>query len=208
MKLKEAILKHIESFPKGTVFVTKDFLDMGSYEAIRQALSRLAMEGKLRRVIRGAYDLPYYSELLAKSAMPRIDEIAKGLARNNNWSIAPAGGAAANMLGLSTQVPAKSIYISDGPSRKYRIGNRTLYFNGKSNRWITKDNSSFATAIEAIRYIGKEHINEKMTSNLLRNINPSEHKALLDESRRASIWIYKVLKKAVDNQNEDKGNIS
>jgi hypothetical protein len=208
MKLKDAILKHIESFPKGSVFVTKDFLDMGNYEAIRQALSRLAREGELRRVIRGAYDMPYYSELLEKSAMPRIDEVAKGLARNYSWSIAPAGGAAANLLGLSTQVPAKSTYISDGPSRKYRIGNRTLIFNGRSNRWVAKTGGGVAMAIEALRYLGKEHINEKTMSDLLKQIDPKEHKALLDESSRASIWIYKALKRAVDSSNEDKGYIS
>ena len=98
-----------------TAFVILDFCDLTDYDTAKKSLLRLEEKGKIQRIIRGVYYNPRFSQLLQEYEAPSVDEVAKALARNYNWTIAPSGNAALNQLGLSTQVPAKWIYISDGP---------------------------------------------------------------------------------------------
>ena len=104
---------------RGKVFTPKDFLDLSSHESVRQILSRLAKKGEIRRLMRGVYDYPEFSKMLAAPASPDPDAIARAIARAHGWTIVPAGETALNMRGLSTQVPAHWQYFSDGPTKQY-----------------------------------------------------------------------------------------
>ena len=84
--------------------------------------------GEIRRVIRGIYDYPRFSKLLDQHLSPDIDQVARALARKFRWRIQPSGATALNFLGLSTQVPARAVYLSDGPDRAYQVGNTPLVF--------------------------------------------------------------------------------
>ena len=116
----------IQEAPYGHAFVVSDFTDIMDYETAKKNIARIEKNGSLRRVIRGIYDRPSFSELLGEYAAPDLNEIALALARNYNWTIAPSGDTALNLLGLSTQVPAKWDYISTGPYRSYDIGKAQL----------------------------------------------------------------------------------
>ena len=118
------IEQRIAAAPAGTAFITSDFLDLAEIPAINKALSRLTESKTIRRVIRGVYDRPQFSELLQEFAAPDMAQTAKAIARNFGWTIVPCGDTALNLLGLSTQVPAVWQYVSDGPYREYTIGNR------------------------------------------------------------------------------------
>src|SRR5207248_6126475 len=100
----------------------------GARSTIDSALHRREHEGVIRRVIRGIYDYPRYSEALGGPTSPDIDKIAHALARKFAWRIQPNGATAQNLLGLSTQVPAHAVYLSDGPDRSYTVGRTTLDF--------------------------------------------------------------------------------
>src|SRR5664280_1762214 len=89
----------------GDVFITSDFLDIADTQTVNKALSRLTEDNKIRRILRGLYDCPRYSELLQECTSPRMEAVAKAIARNFGWTIVPCGDTALNMLGLSTQVP-------------------------------------------------------------------------------------------------------
>src|ERR1035438_10354000 len=84
---------------------------------VDSALHRLEKRGEIRRVIRGIYDYPRFSKLLDQHLSPDIDQVARALARKFRWRIQPTGAKALNFLGLSTQVPARAVYLSDGPDR-------------------------------------------------------------------------------------------
>lgn len=101
---------------------------LGSRRAIDSALHRLAGKGQVRRVIRGLYDYPRFSELLKQQLSPEIGQVARALARKFRWRIQPTGATALNLLGLSTQVPSRAVYLSDGPDRNYKIGSTSLVF--------------------------------------------------------------------------------
>ena len=105
--------------------VPGDFLDLGSREAVDLALHRLAQKGTIRRLARGVYDFPKQHPVLGLFS-PSADAVAKALAGRDRTRLQPAGAYAANALGLSEQVPAKAVFLTDGPSRTVKIGPTTI----------------------------------------------------------------------------------
>ena len=112
------IQERIGAAAGGTVFVSSDFADIADTETIRRNLNRLAQAGTLRRILKGVYEKPEYSQMLKEYVAADPDAIAKALARNYHWTIAPCGNTALNLLGFSTQVTA--VWVDDA------------YFGGKS----------------------------------------------------------------------------
>ena len=111
---KDKIQTSIENLADGSVFISSDFLDIADYETVRKSLNRLVNEGVIHRIVNGVYYRPRYIELIGEYEAPSINEVATAIARKYNWTIAPSGNTALNLLGLSTQVPSQWTYISDG----------------------------------------------------------------------------------------------
>ena len=126
--MRNQIVKRIERFGPGKAFSAKDFLDIASRTTIDVALASLTSDGKIRRIRRGLYDMPRVNPALGGKLSPDIDEAAQAIARRQRWKIVPEGAWAANLLGLSTQVPSKIIYLTDGPSKEVEIGRRSIHF--------------------------------------------------------------------------------
>ena len=125
---EDKALYRIRGTGGGWAFSPRDFLDLGGRPTVDSGLHRLEKRGEIRRVIRGIYDYPRFSKLLDQNLSPDIDQVARALARKFRWRIQPSGATALNFLGLSTQVPARAVYLSDGPDRLYQIGNTALAF--------------------------------------------------------------------------------
>ena len=142
----DQIVKRLQSKGRSFAFSAKDFLDLGSRGAVDMALSTLAKSGKIRRVLRGVYDYPKYSELLGKYLAPDFDQVAQAIARKTGTRIQPTGALAANLLGLSTQVPAKVVYLTDGRSRTIRFGTQTIRFQQTSPKELMS-NRKIATTL-------------------------------------------------------------
>lgn len=191
--MKDKLMEMIRQQPEGTAFTAKDFLNLGDYDTVRKALMRLSDDGTIRRVMRGIYDKPYFSELVKAYRAPEIDKIAEALARNYQWTIAPSGATAANVLGLSTQIPVHWSYISDGPYRDYEIGQQKLSFSHRNNRSITSISRKTATVIEALKYLGKGQIRDEVIWILSALLTENEKEDLLAESVRTSQWIHDTI---------------
>lgn len=184
----------------GKAFVVSDFTDIMNYETAKKAIARLEKQGEIRRVLRGVYDKPKYSKLLNEELLPDPDETARAIARNFNWTIAPSGNTALNMLGLSTQVPAKWEYISTGPYREYEVGNNTITFSHRANKTIEGMSQKTAMVIEALRAIGKSEIDEKVINKIRNNLTAKERENLINEGRQTTNWIYDLIKKICRDQ--------
>ena len=104
------ILERIRVAEPESVFVSTDYVDLADVNTVRQCLSRMEQTGELQRIMRGVYYRPVFSQLLGEYEAPSPHHVAQALARKFNWSIAPSGATALNLLGLSTQVPAKWSY--------------------------------------------------------------------------------------------------
>ena len=179
----------------GEVFVTSDFLDIADTIVVNKALSRMSEDGTIRRIIRGVYDRPKYSNLLQEYTVPHMEEVAKAIARNYGWTIVPCGDTALNMLGLSTQVPSVWLYVSDGPYKTYEIGNSKLQFKHTSNKDITGISYKSALVIQALKALGINAVNNKTIKQLNAILTENEKEKLLSDAQHSTAWIYEVIKK-------------
>ena len=128
----------IRNSPKGTIFLTSDFTDLASSDAANRALLRLEEAGLIRRILFGVYEYPDYNAFLDEYAEPSPDAVAHALARKFGWTIVPCGDTALNRLGLSSQVPAVWLYVSDGTYKEYTYGKTVIRFKRTTNKEISK----------------------------------------------------------------------
>lgn len=192
---KESVVKKIESFEAGTVFIANDFLEIASYERIRNILNRLVKDGTIHRILNGVYYQPKYSELIEEYEAPNVHQVALAIARKYNWTITPSENTALNILGLSTQVPAKWVYLSDGRYVTYSFGGIDIEFKRRSNAEISNMSTITSMVIQAIKAIGKNRISEEQIDVLKNRLSSEEKKALLKEGKTATAWIYEILRK-------------
>ena len=191
----EIISNKIAKMSPGTVFIVSDFLDTSTYDNIRKILIRLENEGEIRRILPGIYDKPVFSEILQEESAPDINSVAEAIARKNNWTIAPDGNTALNLLGLSTQVPAKWEYLSSGDTKNYQVGNRSISFTHRADRELNGMSRKTMLVIQAIKALGPEHISEDIISRLASKISADEKENLLAEAKPTTSWIYEAIKK-------------
>ena len=154
------------------------------------------MESKeITRIMNGIYFKARYIEVIDEYTTPSIDEVAKAIARKYNWTIAPSGNTALNVLGLSTQVPATWSYISDGRYANFTIGNTIIEFKRRTNGDISKMSTMTAMIIQAIKAIGKDNVTEKEINFLKAKISPKEKEELLYNAKSTSVWVYYIIMK-------------
>ena len=117
----DRVKKRIVGHGHGWCFTAKNFLDLESDTGVRTALSRLQRENFIRRLAQGLYDYPRQHNVLGTLA-PRPDDVARAIAEKNGIRIQPSGAYAANLIGLSEQVPGRIVFLTNGPSKKIKIG--------------------------------------------------------------------------------------
>lgn len=190
--MRDHIVARIERFGEGKAFSAKDFLDVANRGTIDMALSGLTREGTIRRIRRGLYDMPKVNPALGGKLSPDIDEAARAIARRQKLKIVPEGAWAANLLGLSTQVPSKIVYLSDGPTNEVLIGRRTIQFKHARPKALAGPEGKSALVVQALRHLGKENVGTREIETLRAELSPSDKRKLLKETRFGVDWIYKV----------------
>lgn len=191
----DQIYERITSEKPQKVFVISDFCDLMDYDTAKKSLARLENNHKIQKIMRGVYYNPRYSQLIQEYEKPVVDEVAKALARNFKWTIAPSGNTALNQLGLSTQVPAKWIYFSDGPYKTYKIGSQELEFKHRTNKEISGMSEKTILIIQALKELGEVQITEEIIHKLKKKLTADEIEALLKETQQTTVWIRNVIKK-------------
>lgn len=206
MNIQTQILDRIRQGGRGKVFTPKDFLDLGGREAVDQALSRLAKAGDIQRLGRGLYHFPRKNARLGIPLSPDTDEIASALARQTGTRIAPSGATAANRLGLSTQVPAKAVYLTDGRSRRVRVGNMDFVVKHVAPRDFPAGSRTSATVFQALRYLGRGAVNPQVIARIRRNLPAKDRARLVQDSRYATDWIAETARLIADIKTEAAAN--
>lgn len=199
--VKNKMLSRIYGRGRGWAFSSSDFIETFSTESIDKSLSVLVKEGKIRRVCRGIYDYPKYSELLQQELSPDFDQVAKAFARKFNWRIQPSGDAALNLLGLSTQVPGKLIYLSDGPNRKYNIGKYALEFKKTALKDVGFKYRESGLLVQALKALGKERITEQIIKKIRGQLDSDTCLKIVKDTKSATGWIYDSIKKICKDNN-------
>lgn len=192
------IVARIDQLGPGKAFSAKDLLDIASRTMIDVTLASLAQSGKIRRVRRGLYDVPKVNPALGGKLSPDIDEAARAIARRQRWKIVPEGAWAANLLGLSTQVPSKIIYLTDGPNNEVQIGRRSIHFKHARPKAMAGLEGKFALVVQALRHLGKEGVGGREIETLRSALTPAEKRRLVKDTRFGVDWIYEAAKKIAE----------
>jgi predicted transcriptional regulator of viral defense system len=193
--LVNRVLARIYGVGRGGVFTPKDFLDLASHDTVRQILSRLVHAGTIRRLLRGVYEYPAFSAVLNAPASPDPDAIARAIARAHGWTIFPSGETALNMLGLSTQVPARWEYFSDGPTKKYEWAGGTLILKHRANKETTALSPKTALVVQALKTLKQDHVDDRVLAALRTRLNARDRTRAVREARYATSWVYEIIKR-------------
>lgn len=152
--LAENILSAARTMPEGGLLSPKEFLHLGSRAAVDKTLSRLAQEGQLMRVSRGAYVAPYQGRFGARP--PSTESVVQAIEASGGETVVANGAAEANALGLTTQVPTREVFFTSGPSRNLQLGNRCVELK-HGNRWqLLLGKRPAGMAIRALDWLGPE----------------------------------------------------
>jgi hypothetical protein len=193
----DQILKAINSLGHGAVFVPTDFLNFGSRQAVDTVLHRLARKGTIRRLARGIYDFPKEHPKIGK-LQPSPEKIAEALVGRDCTRIQPTGAYAANILGLSEQVPAKVVFLTDGPSRTVKIGTTTIQLRRTTPKNMAMAGRLSGLLVQALRELGKEHITPERIEHLKRTIPLNARQELLKDIRFAPEWMHSIFKELAE----------
>ncbi|MBF0282377.1 MAG: hypothetical protein HQM07_07435 [Zetaproteobacteria bacterium] len=193
--IENKIINRVYGHGRGWAFFKNDFSDIGNEAAIDQALSRLAKRGTIRRVIRGIYDYPKFSKLLTQDLPSDIDQVAQALARKFGWRIQVSENAALNILGLSTQVPGRYMYLSDGKSCSYEVGKQTLYFKKTLIKDVGLKYPESALVVQAIKGLNTKRLNDQQREQIRRYFDEKVGAQILKDTRYTTSWVYDEIKR-------------
>ena len=191
----EAIAERIESFGAGRAFTAADFSDVAGRRNAANALGRLHAKGGIARAIRGVYYVPERSALMGTEVPASADEVVCAIARANKWIVAPSGDTALNALGLDTQVPAKLVYVSSGPYKRYEDGPYHIELRHRANRDLLDCSQITCTIVQALKALGRENVGDKEIGMLARNLTEEQVDAFLEESAGLTSWVADAAKK-------------
>ncbi len=194
------VISRIRGTGMGWAFSPRDFLDLGERPTIDSALHRLVQQGKIRRIIRGIYDFPRASKFLKGPLSPDIDQVARALARKFRWRIQPSGATALNILGLSTQVPARIVYRSDGPDRKYKVGNTSLVFEHTALKEVGFKLRESGLIVQALRSLGQERLTPEVVTRIRSWLPPSLRSKVLADTKTATGWVYATIQRITEGE--------
>lgn len=191
------ILARIHGRGRGSVLVPGDFLDLGSREAVDLALHRLAKKGTIRRLARGVYDFPKEHPVLGPLS-PSAETVAKALAGRDRTRLQPAGAYAANALGLSEQVPAKVVFLTDGASRTVKIGPTTIQLRRTTPKNMAAAGRLSGLLIQALRELGQEHVTPARREHLKRTLPAEKRRELVKDLPLAPAWMHPIFRELAE----------
>jgi hypothetical protein len=186
-------INRIYGHGKGWVFTPAHFSDLGSRDAVAAALRRYRQSGLVRQLARGLYDYPRNDPELGMLT-PSPDSVARALAGRDAFRLQPSGAYAANLLGLSTQLPMKIVYLTDGRSRTVRIGKKQIILKRTTPRNMATAGRISGLVIQALRHLGQKHVDEDVVTRLDRRLDADARKQLLKDVRFAPAWIADIMR--------------
>jgi predicted transcriptional regulator of viral defense system len=190
--LEKKIEEKLKTTKKGKVFFAEDFTELGNVESINRVLSRLRERGKLVRLAFGIYLYPKVDKELG-ILYPSVEEIAAAIARRDKARIIPTGIQALNKLGLSTQVPLKAVYLTDGAARAVKVGNRTIKFKKTSPKNLAVKGEISALVIQALKSIGKNKVEDNILVRIKNVLKKERNENIIHDDKLAPTWICKIL---------------
>lgn len=197
--IEKKIIAIINRKKHGAILFASDFADMAQPRTINKALERVMVSGKIIRLARGIYCKPKVdTEFGFGIVYPSVDDVAQAIAKRDNCRIVPAGDAALNRLGLSTQVPMNAVYFTDGTSRRIKIYNgRGVLFKRVVPKKLKFRSELVMLITFALQRLGQGNVSGEQLSRI-NKLLPSESRELVDEDMKlVPGWIRSIILKAL-----------
>ena len=184
--LAQQVLAHAASMPEGASLSAKALLHLGSRAAVDQALSRLARSGELLRAGRGVYVLPVKGKFGARA--PEVAKVVQEWASQRGETVVGNGAAAANALGLTTQVPVRQVFLTSGRSRKLKLGAQTVELKHAPPWQLLYPGQAAGEVIRSLAWVGPSG-SEAALGQLRRKLPASELLAVANARARLPTWL-------------------
>lgn len=183
--------KRILGYGRGWCFTSHDFIDIGSPDAVLKSLQRLRTAGVIRRLAQGIYDYPQHHPKLGL-VFSGVDSIANAIARKYGIRIQTSGAYAANALGLSEQVPARVVFLTEGQSKKIKVGNTTIVFRKTTPQNMALAGTEMGLIIQALKYLGQDSITPRIEASIKARIVKMDQKIIMRAFEISPVWIRKL----------------
>ncbi len=158
------------------------------------ALKRYKRSGVIRQLSRGLYDYPRQDAALG-TLTPSADDIARVLAGRDAARLQPSGAYAANLLGLSDQVPMRAVFLTDGPPRSVAVGRQHITLKRTTPRNMAAASRVSGTVIQALRWLGRRHIDDKTVKRLWSRLSADDRRQVLKDLHYAPAWITTLIRR-------------
>jgi len=192
------IEKTIKSKPRGSLLFPEDFSQKGSAESVRKALQNLKERGIIKSVAHGIYVRPIIDEYIGE-VLPTAEEVAKAIEKRDKIKLVPTGAYALHALGLSTQIPLKLVFLTDGAPRTIVVGNRTIKLKKTTPRNLKARGKISSLVIQALREIGKDNATGEELGKIIELLQQEDQSNLKFDISLAPEWIRKIMKQAVND---------
>jgi hypothetical protein len=187
----------------GEILFISDFRGAGAETAIRKTLSRLAKTGRLRRLAQGIYYVPKRDPVLGE-LLPSAEQVVQKLAEKQKVHIYPTGVYALNRLGLSTQVPTKLVYLTDGAPRLLTIGKMKVRLKPTTPKKLALKGPISRLVILALDELDVREPDPERDRKLRRLLEQEDPKMLRHDLQlapgRTHDYIVKLLKASTDDR--------
>lgn len=180
------------TLPEGAPLTASQLLHLGNRAAIDQALARLTKRGELLRVGRGIYVAPVISRFGIRPPSP--EKLIEAWAQQQQETVVPNEAAAANAMGISTQVPVRQVYLTSGKSRFLRLGRQSLELRHAPSWKLRNANRPAGQALRALVHAGPSQA-PAVAQQLASRLNLVEREALAKTSTlHMPTWVSRELR--------------
>jgi hypothetical protein len=186
--VKRRIIKH----GRGWCFTPKHFIDFVSNTGVRSALSRLERDKFIRRLAQGLYDYPREHRVLG-ILPPKAEDVARAISEKNGIQIQPSGAYAANLIGLSEQVPGRIVFLTNGASKRIKIGNQVILFRTTTEKNMYSAGTKVGLVIQALRNLGKNNIDSVVQARVKKFLAGTSRNELIKYLKYAPQWIRELV---------------
>jgi hypothetical protein len=191
------IERSIKSKQKGCLLFPDDFADKGSADSIRKALQALKDKGLIKSVAHGIYVYPKVNSYIGE-VLPTAEEVAQAIAKRDKIRLVPTGAYSLHALGLSTQIPLKLVFLTDGAARTIKVGKRTIKLKKTTPKNLMAKGKISSLVIQALREIGKDKASPSEFKKIIKLLKEEDTQLLKHDIKLAPEWIKLIMKKAID----------
>ena len=186
------IFERIASLAGGSIIFASDFLDICTERQAGRVLTELESKGDIKRLARGIYCKPTFTRF--GPLYPDISKIVEAVAHRDYAQVLPSGSSAANMLGLSTQVPMTYTFITSGSARQLTVDGKTINLQRAVPRNFAYKTRLAALVVQALKATGADNIGSEEISALKNAINKNPDTAeFRSDVLQMPVWMKTII---------------